>query len=81
MVFESWMHICCILHRVWEGDNRKRSKLWGAGGVWVLIGTLTELAIMSVLWHAYWPTWSIGMKCAMVILHFGQSSSVTLDSS
>lgn len=73
MVFESWMHLCCIYHQKLQGRPEAISRLWGAGALWVLSGSLAELAIMSVLWAQYWSSWETGMRIAMVLLHFGAS--------
>lgn len=66
------MHACCILHKLFAGQHMKTSRLWGIGGIWVLIGSLIELSVMAVLWHAFWYAWDVPTKVIMVVLHFGE---------
>lgn len=66
------MHICCILHRRFAGQNSRTAKLWLYGGCWVLLGSLAELGIMAVLWKQFWSDWDIAMKVVMILLHFGK---------
>lgn len=74
------MHICCILHRRFAGQNRRTAKLWLVGGCWVLFGSLSELAIMGVLWSKAWSLWHLPMKIFMPILHFGESDVILVTS-
>jgi hypothetical protein len=71
------MHICCIMHRRLQGQHRRTAKLWLAGGIWVLFGSIAELAVMSVLWWKSWPLWHTAMRVFMIVLHFGECGATS----
>lgn len=69
--FEVVMHLACIAHKKYSKSRPEINwRIWAGAGIWVFIGSISEMICVAVYMRYNWYLWTLSLKILMPVLHF-----------